>query len=470
MQPRSIVATLMLSVWALPVPAANVVPESVHNTAVRLRDQALTNTAAYEIVASLTMEVGPRSAGSEGDRAAVAWGLDSLRRFGFSNVRAEPVTVPHWERGTLSVEIIQPFPQTLVAASLGGSVGTSETGVTAPLLAVTDLDDLATRSESEVRGNIVYFSQRMERKRDGSGYATAVLSRRDGPAEAAKRGAVAAVIRSIGTSTDRIAHTGMTKYQDGIAKIPAIAVSNGDADILDYQIATGAPVILNIISTARSLPMRRSANVIGEIPGRDPDAGIVLLGAHLDSWDLGTGALDDGAGVAIVIETARLIAALPRKPRRSIRVVLFANEEFGLSGAKTYLETHRKELKNHVVGLEADSGSAEVWQLASKVAPEELAAISDLAVLLEPLGIERGDNETGSGADLEPMRKLGMPVISLRQDASEYFDVHHTLSDTLDKIDPEQLQQVLAAFVAATYVAAELPTDFGWLPEEEETE
>jgi hypothetical protein len=442
-------------------PPVSAVSAAVLETAASLRDMALAGTDAYSIVRSLTVEVGPRPAGSEGDRAAVAWALSQLHELEFDAVRAEEVTVPHWERGSADVSIVEPYAQSLTAVALGGSVGTDDVGIEAPVLAVADLEELIALPDRVVRGTIVYFSKRMARSRDGSGYVEAVRPRKSGPVEAARRGAVAMLMRSAGTSISRFGHTGTTTYEQGVAPIPALALAHADADMLEHQLAGGRPVIVHLRLTSRSLPEARSANVIAEVPGRGD--GIVLLGAHLDSWDLGTGALDDAAGVGIVLAAARLIADLPEAPLRTIRVVLFANEEFGLSGAKAYAAQHAEELAEHVVGLEADFGADRVWKLDSQVAEAALPIVDAIHEAIATLGIERGPNDATGGPDLGPLREMGMPILNLWQDGTFYFDYHHTADDTLDKIDPEKLDQAVAAFVATTYIAASGESDFGRL-------
>lgn len=430
-------------------------------TAGALRDRALSGTAAYEHVTSLVTEVGPRSAGSIGDAAAVRWALNKLASLGFSNVRSQDVLVPRWVRGQAEVTLAGPTAQPLVAVALGGSVGTSDEGVEAQVLEVASLDALNALPAATVGGKIVFINQRMERTRDGAGYGATVRNRTEGPSAAGNFGAAALLIRSVGTSDERYAHTGSVNYRVDAPRIPALALSNPDADQLARWLKPGKPVRLRVKSTARELPATWSANVIGEIPGTERANEIVLLGAHLDSWDLGQGAIDDGAGVAIVVEAARLIGRLERKPARTVRVVLFANEEFGLSGAREYARLVGDEAARHVLAAEADLGGGAVWRIQSLVAPAAVPAVDAIREALKPLALEPGSNEARGGSDLGPLRALGVPILDLSQDATNYFDVHHTVNDTLAKVDAKTLNQVVAAYAVAAYMAASKTGDFG---------
>lgn len=425
----------------------------VQQEAAEVRDAALEKNGAFEIVESLTAEVGPRVAGSAGDRASIIWAVDKLKELGFERVWTEPVSVPHWDRGDTRAAIVGPRSQELAAVTLGGSVGTPAEGITAPVTAAANLAALRAMPADSAQGRILFLGQRTDRARDASGYARSVAGRVLAPVEAERLGAAAVVIRSVGTSNNRFAHTGTTRYVPGKRRVPAFAISNPDADLLEYRLRSGNDVTMTVFSSARRLGSQRSANVLGEFRGSDPDSGIVLLGAHLDSWDLGTGALDDGVGVAIVAETARIIAAAGR-PRRTIRVVLFANEEAGLSGANAYALGHEEELEHHRLAIEADLGTGPVWQLSARVHPDSWSGIARIGEVLEPLAIALGNNEATGGADLTPLRRAGVPILALAHDATDYFDYHHTANDTLDKVDRQALNQTVAAYVAAIYVAA----------------
>lgn len=425
-----------------------------------LRDRGLADETAYRLIESLTTEVGPRPAGSPGDKAAVAWAAREMKRIGLANVRTPEVTVPHWERGDAEFAVTSPFPQTIPVLALGGSVGTGAAGIEGDAVQVADLKALAALPADAVKGRIVFFNGRMERTRDGKGYGAAVPVRAAGPTAAAKLGAIAVVIRSVGTSHGRFPHTGTTRYAADAPRIPAFALSNPDADALERQFASGQAVRLRLRSSARDLPTERSANVIGEIPGSDRASEIVILAAHLDSWDPGTGAIDNAAGCAILMGAMKLINEAGLKPRRTIRVVLFANEEFGLSGSRAYVAENTAELEKHVVGFEADFGAGPVWRLASRVNPAQLPAVDQIYRAMQPFKLVRGGNEATGGADLDGLAKLGMAIISPDLDGSNYFDVHHTANDTLAQVDPAAVRQSTAAFAAAIWLAAQYPGDW----------
>lgn len=416
-------------------------------------------TRATEWVRRLTDEVGPRLAGSPGDRAAVAWGQALFRELGFANVRAEEVPVTVWERGVETAEVVSPFPQRLVVTALGGSVGTPAEGVTAAVVEMKTLqalEEAVLADPDAVRGKIVFFSRRTVKGEQGPGYGSNVPMRTTGAAKAGPHGALAVLVRSVGSSTNRFAHTGSTNYAEGGPRIPAAAVSNADADLLERLLARG-PVKVKIVLGCRSLPPATSANVIGEVTGREKPDEVVVVSGHLDSWDLGTGAIDDGAGCAIAIEAARLIASSPRRPRRTIRVVLYANEENGLAGGKGYAVRHGAEMVKHAGAFEADSGTGAPqgfsWNAAETLEP----AIAAVAKLLEPLGAGTLRKGGAGGADTSPMLSAGVPLFGLWQDSGRYFDFHHTADDTFDKIEAPSLDRAAAAVAAMAYAVADLP-------------
>ncbi len=457
--PRGIAPALAFLLLAPTVQADGPLPVETRAAVAALAQKGSAQTRAVEWVRRLTDEVGPRLAGSPGDRAAVAWGQVLLRELGFANVRAEEVTVKAWERGAEAAEVVAPFRQRLVVAALGGSVPTPEGGVSAPIVKMESLEALeeAVKADPDaVRGKIVFFSRRTVKDPAGPGYGKNVPMRASGAAKAAPHGALAVIVRSIGTSTSRFAHTGSTNYEEGRPRIPAAAISNTDADLLERLLAKG-PVTVRLVLGCRPLPDAISANVIGEVPGREKPDEVVIVSGHLDSWDLGTGAIDDGAGVAIAIEAARLIAGSPQRPRRTIRVVLWANEESGLAGGKGYVARHAAELPKHAGAFEADSGTGAPlgfsWNAADTLEP----ALAAVAKLLEPLGAGALRKGGAGGSDVSPMLAAGVPLFGLRQDSSTYFDYHHTADDTFDKIEPASLDEAAAAMAAMAYAVADLP-------------
>jgi hypothetical protein len=431
-----------------------------------LRDRTLASSEALETVRSLTDEAGPRLSGSPGDALAVAWGLRALEKAGFSNVHAEKVTVPHWERGAESAAIVSPTPHALAIAALGGSVATPAGGLSAEVVEAESLEALDKLERTSVEGKIVFFNKKMDRTKDASGYGRAVDVRSRGAIHAAKLGAAGVVVRSVGTDHNRLPHTGGMRYEDRVTKIPAASISIPDAELLHRLVAAGKPVKLQMTLGARSLPDAESANIVGDVPGSAAPEEIVLLGAHLDSWDLGTGAVDDGAGCAIIIEAGRQIAKLPKKPRRTVRVVLFANEENGLGGARAYAKAHEAELARHVVATEADLGAGRVHTLRYLGAPEGRPAFVKIAENLIPFAVTISDEDAEGGADLIPLRPAGVPIVDLRQDATVYFDLHHTANDTFDKIEKAEIDEAAAAFAAVAFAAADMSGDFGRIPAE----
>jgi carboxypeptidase Q len=458
--------TLLLGIPGLlePQTPAPLAPEA-RRTAEALREKAAAGSQAARWVQDLTDQVGPRMTGSPGDSAAVQWALATLRAQGFANVRAEKVVSHVWKRGVETGEITAPVSQKLVLTALGGSVGTPPDGIEAEVVELGSLEALGTAGNS-VRGKIVFFDKKMERMGDGSGYRTAVDVRSEGAARAAKLGAIGVLIRSVGTDHNRLPHTGGTQYEEGTSKIPAAALSIPDAELLERLLQTKKPVRVRFALGCHDDPDADTANVVGEIPGREKPEEIVLLGAHLDSWDLGTGAIDDGAGCGIVIEAARLIGELPRHPRRTVRVVLYANEEHGLAGGNGYRQAHAAELSRHAAALEADSGTdnptAFSWNAGHSAEP----LIREIAAVLAPMGAGRAIPGSSGGADIGPLRKEGVPVFSIQQDSSRYFDYHHTANDTFDKVVPASLDRMVAAVAAFAYVAAEMPQPFEKIPPE----
>lgn len=439
-----------------------------------LRDIALTDSTAYDLTESLTTEVGHRLGGSVNDAKAVAWALNKFKQLGFDKVYTEPVTFRKWTRGLETAEVLAPYPQEIKITALGRSYPTPKKGITAEIVHFKTIKDLQEANANLIKGKITFISNRMQRSKDGSGYGKANGARYLAAYETAKKGGVAAIIRSIGTDNNRDPHTGgMKSYEtDELTSeityytekqiVPAGAVSNPDADLLLNILKRGKPVIFKMTLLSQWDGNYTSANVIGEITGAEKPDEVVVIGGHLDSWDLGTGAIDDASGCAITMAAASLIKKAGINPQRTIRVVLWANEEYGLHGANAYAKAHKGEMQKHIIGAESDFGAAPVYAFASQVAEKSLGAVAQMAELLAPIGVAYVGNKSQSGADISPLKKAGMATMGLYQDGSDYFDWHHTADDTMDKIIPEEIAQNVAAWVVFVSLAAHYSGDFGF--------
>jgi len=419
-----------------------------------LRDDALKNNVAWSVVEDLTTEVGARMPGTPADEKAVQWMKQRFEDLGFDKVYLEPVSYGWWVRGEESASVVTPFPQDLHITALGGSEGTDGV-MEGEIVGFATLDDLKAAPDAAVKGKIVYIGQKMEKTINGAGYGPVVAQRSSGAKVAGAKGAAAVVIRSVGTDSDRFPHTGMMRYEENGVKIPAAALSNPDADQIE-RLLTRGPVTISLAIDAGFKGTYKSHNVIAEVTGSTKPEEIVVIGGHLDSWDLGTGAIDDGAGVAITTAAAHLLLDKDLRPGRTVRVVAFANEEQGLIGAYHYADAHKDNLANHFIGSESDFGAGRVYRFDTNVDEKYLADFEKIYQVIAPLGIERGHNEGGGGPDMIPMHALGMPVMRLNQDGTDYFDYHHTANDTLDKIDPEALSQNVAAWAAVVYLSSHI--------------
>jgi hypothetical protein len=448
---RTILAALLLSAS---VPAASQSsPTSfppVDPTVAALRDAALHDQYAWNITEGLTTEVGQRLAGTEAEAHGREWAVAKLKALGFSNVQVEPFDMPTWTRGPESVEILAPFPQKLAVAALGNSASTPPAGITGEVVGFDTLAALEAAPDAAVRGKIVFVSHAMPRTMDGSGYGFFGGPRRQGPSIASSKGAIAIVIRSIGTDYHRNPHTGVMSFAEGVKPIPAGALPLPDAEQLQRILKRGKPVTMRLTLVSQT-GRGQSGNVIAEVPGRDPSLPPVLVGGHLDSWDQGTGAIDDAAGVAIATAAARRIMDAGR-PLRTIRVVWFGAEEPGLFGGLDYMRKHAKE--PHWALAESDFGAGRIWRVTTKLGPQREAEAKTVQAALAPLGIVPGSRDEADGSDIGPMIGAGAPAIGLSQDGTYYFDFHHTPDDTLDKVDPEALRQNVAAWTAMLAVLA----------------
>ena len=412
-----------------------------------LRDAALQDDVAYDIVEGLTTEVGQRLAGTEAEARARDWAVKKLKALGFSNVRVEPFEMPIWTRGSESAEILAPFPQKLVVAALGNSASTPPAGITGEVIGFDSLADLEAASDAAVRGKIVFVSHAMPRTQDGSGYGSFGGPRRQGPSVASRKGAIAIVIRSIGTDYHRNPHTGVMTFAEGVRPIPAGALTLPDAEQLQRILKRGKPMTMRLTLVSQT-GRGQSGNVIAEVPGRDPRLPPVLVAGHLDSWDQGPGAIDDAAGIAITAAAAKRIMEAGR-PLRTIRVVWFGAEEVGLFGGLSYQAKHTEP---YYAMAESDFGTGRVWRVNSKLGKDREAEARTLQAALAPLGIVPGRLDAADGSDIGPMLQAGAPGVELGQDGVHYFDIHHTPDDTLDKVDLDALRQNVAAWTATLAV------------------
>ena len=422
------------------------------------RDAALQDRVALDFTEALTTEIGPRLAGTPEQTQSRVWAVERLRALGFQNVRDEPFRMNTWVRGDEEAALIAPRAQNLHITALGNSGATPAGGMEGELVVFHSLAEFDAAPDSAIRGKIVYIGHSMQATQDGSSYGAFGPVRFAGPGRAARRGAVAIIIRSVGTDNHRNPHAGNTNFPQGVRAIPAGAISNPDADIIEALARRGQPLRLRLRMTPRNIGMQPSGNVVGEIPGSDPNAGVVTIACHLDSWDLGTGAIDDASGCGIITAAALRVQAMG-VPRRTIRVFFAGAEEVGGPSGDAYLAAHRNE--RHAATMESDFGADRVWRVDFKL-PEGANAVADrIATALAPLGIARGRQSAGGGADIEPLVAAGTPVIDLNQDGTRYFDYHHTPDDTFDKIDPIQLAQNVAAWTVTVGILANAPETLG---------
>ncbi len=440
-------------------------PESVtaeqRQTAKQLMQSALDSDLGFRIVESLTTEVGPRLAGSDAEGRARAWGVKLANRLGFDSVRVEEFTMLFWDRGELQIALTSPYQQALYGIALGGAAPSSEE-IDAPVVYFRDIHALSDVKPGELAGKIAFVDgDFLVKSQTGAGYSPANQRRRIGWQLAQQGQALALVVRSVGSSSHRFPHTGMMSHNNNVwSKIPVVAISNPDADHLRRLHRLGKPLSISLHSESKWKTTVTSGNIIMDLIGSEKPQEIVLIGAHIDSWDIGTGAVDDGAGVAITAAAAALIAKLPKRPKRTIRVVMFGAEEVGLLGARAYAHKHKDNLHNHVVATESDFGAGTIWQLVSNVNPQATLLMNEISKVIAPLGIVRGGSDVpGGGPDIIPLMEQGVPTIRLNQNGRDYFDLHHTPDDTLDKIDPEELAQNVAAYAATVYILADSAAD-----------
>ena len=409
--------------------------------------------SAMAILTDLTTEIGQRLAGSPREAAARDWAVARLTALGFRNVRAEPFVIKGFVRGAESARLLSPAPHELHITALGYSMPTPKGGLEAELVYFSSLEALQAAPAGSLTGKIAFIDNQMRANQDGSGYGPYGNARRQGPGVASAKGALAVVIRSAGTDHNRDPHTGVIDWQPGARWIPAGAVSAPDAGLIARIAGKGVPMKLALTLEGHPQDGLPSGNVIAELPGRDPALPPVLLGCHLDSWDLGTGAIDDGAGCAIVTAAA-LQASRAGQLRRTVRVLWAGSEEIGGFGGEAYAKAHGKE--PHALAMESDFGADRIWRVATQFAPANKALADRIAAALAAYGVVRGRDSAGGGTDVEPViAAQALAVVDLNQDGTRYFDLHHTPDDTLDKVDPAQLQQNVDCWATVVKLVAE---------------
>ena len=439
------------SLLALSLPAQTLT-ESYRTTASRIIDAAQADQGGYEKLSYLCDRIGNRLAGSPSLDKAIAWATEQMKRDGLANVSTPRVKVPHWVRGNESAAMMEPLSRPLTILGLGGSIATPKKGITAEVVPVSSFDDLQKQGRN-IEGKIVLFDVKYE------GYGTTVVFRHAGASRAAKLGAVAMLVRSISPLAVQLPHTGSLEYSPEAPKIPAAAITIEDALLIQRLFDAGSKVTVHLEMEAHTLADADSANVIGEIPGREKPEEVVVIGGHIDSWDVGQGAQDDGSGIITALEAAAILKRLGLQPRRTLRVVFWTNEENGLAGGKAYREWVGEKIKDHLAAIEMDGGAEKPTGFGftgSGDSAQMIARVREIGKLLEP--IEAGSIVPGGGgADISPLMRDGVPGLSLRTVGTHYFDWHHTRADTVDKVKPEELRLNIAAMAVMAYVLADMP-------------
>ena len=447
---------------------SNPFPPQAMDDMKRVQQAALASDYAYQITAHLTNNIGPRMAGSPQAQQAVNYIAAEMRKLGLV-VTLEKCTVPHWVRGAETAELVE-FPgqapntaQKIVLTTLGGSVATPDGGIAGEVVVVGNFDELTALGSSRVRGKIVLFNVSFDKQLAAAGlagpaYGQAVAYRERGASAAARLGAVAALIRSVGGADYRLPHTGVMSYAADVPKIPAAAVTAEDADLIEYLARQGR-VRMHLTLTPRDLPPVESFNVIGDLKGNEHPEQVVIVSGHLDSWELGTGAIDDAAGVGVAMQAAQIMKQLSMKPKRTLRVIAWMDEEGGLIGARSYVKQHATEIGNHFAALESDLGAGHAMGI-------NFAGPAQIQELLRPVGgilqssgagVLRASESVGS--DISPLTAAGIPSFSPIQDSRFYFNYHHTAADTLDKIVPRELQENAAVMSVLGYALTNIPVE-----------
>jgi carboxypeptidase Q len=432
---------------------------SYETVARRINDSALAGGRAYAMLAELTGDVGARLSGSPEAARAVEWGRRTMLAQGLENVRLERVMVPHWVRGKVErASIVNPpvgSAPALHICALGGSVSTPAGGITGEVVEVRSLEEAQDLGEKG-RGKIIFFNRPMDRtlRSTFDAYGGAVNQRVAGPSIAAKVGAIAVLVRSMTTAIDTFPHTGMLRYVEGAPRIPAVALSTVDAERLSAMLRNGKSVQVSLELSCATLPDAESANVIGEIRGTEKPEEVIVIGGHLDSWDLGQGAHDDGAGCVQAIEALRLLKSLGIKPKRTIRVVLFMNEENGLRGATSYADGVRSSRERHIAAIESDRGGFAPRGFEVDGSAAQVARLAAWAPLFADIGADAFTEGSG-GADIAPLKEFGTLTIGYLPESHRYFDYHHSANDTFDKVNERELELGAAGMALLAYLLAE---------------
>jgi carboxypeptidase Q len=400
-------------------------------------------------VAYICDTFGPRLSGSTNLENSIDWILAEMKKDGLENVRGDEVTVPHWVRGNESVELLEPHFRKLSMLGLGGSIATPPEGITAEVFVVKDFAELI-KNAARARGKIVVFNAPF------TDYSSTVLYRTRGAMEAARAGAVASLARSVTPFSLNTPHTGGMRYAEDVQKIPHAAITLEDAEMMQRMQDRGQKIVVRLKMEAKTLPPAKSRNVIAEIVGREKPEEIVLVSGHIDSWDVGQGAMDDAGGCVAAWEAVRLMHELNLRPRRTVRVVMWTNEENGLRGAREYREKYKPDLKNHVLAMESDEGVFNPRGFAFKGTQKATETIREIIKLLKPIGATELTSDAG-GADISELEDDGVPIMDMKVDPTKYFWYHHTAADTMDKLDKDEFNRCVAAMAVMAYVVADLP-------------
>lgn len=447
----------VLALFAASSPASpQSIPDQYRATADRIATAALADSAAWNRVAELTEKFGHRISGSQSLEQAIDWVIARMKTDGLDNVRGEPVMVPHWVRGAESAEMVAPRRQNLPMLGLGGSIATPPGGITAEVMVVTSYDDLTKRA-AEARGKVVLFDVPFPTTGEPfANYGATVRYRGGGAVAAARAGAVASMIRSVTPYSMRTPHTGVMQYDSTVRKIPHFAITIEDADMIARLIARGEKVRVHVTMSAQTMPDAPSRNIVGELRGRERPDEIVAMGGHIDSWDVGRGAMDDAGGVVVAWQALLILKRLGLQPRRTIRVVGWTNEENGARGGNAYRDAHKTEADKHQLVLESDDGVFSPLGFGFTGSDSAFAIMQQIGSLLNVVGAG-GITRGGGGTDIGPIMGLGVPGAGLTTDASRYFWFHHTEADTVDKLDPADVARCAAAMAIMAYVAADMP-------------